>query len=403
MPTPSAAAPQAKGFRRAVSELDARQAEAVMSPRFIGRRQSLIEDARKEREAAAAAAAAAAAEQPRDPLEAVAAEEKDGRATLNLLFSLRGSKPSALSRAVKVFETFEAHIHHLETRPAQRPRAGGPHLEYFVRCEVPGPALAALLGALRHVAEDVRGAREDKVPWFPRKVSELDRCHHLVTKFDPDLDLDHPGFSDQAYRQRRKLIAEIAFQFRHGDPIPRVEYTAQEIATWDCCHELLGHVPMLADRTFAQFSQDIGLASLGASDEEIEKLSTLYWFTVEFGLCKQNGQVKAYGAGLLSSYGELLHALSSEPEVRPFDPEVAAVQPYQDQTYQSVYFVSESFSDAKDKLRSYAARIQRPFSVRLDPYTLAIEMLDSPRAIHRSLEGIQDELHALTHALGAIS
>ncbi|ELW71923.1 Tyrosine 3-monooxygenase [Tupaia chinensis] len=627
MPTPNAATPQPKGFRRAVSELDAKQAEAIMSmrtvrqaglegqglvveetwvhlspqsPRFIGRRQSLIEDARKEREAAVAAAAAAASSEPGDPLETVTFEEKDGKAVVNLLFSLKGSKPSSLSRAVKVFEdpgptqqpwveptgldevtrgggifqpaargrairTFEAKIHHLETRPTQRPRAGAPHLEYFVRCEVPSRDLATLLSSVRRVTEDLRSAGEDKVPWFPRKVSELDKCHHLVTKFDPDLDLDHPGFSDQAYRQRRKLIAEIAFQYKHGDPIPRVEYTAEEIATWkevyttlkslyathacrehleafellerfsgyqednipqledvsrflkertgfqlrpvagllsardflaslafrvfqctqyirhasspmhspepDCCHELLGHVPMLADRTFAQFSQDIGLASLGASDEEIEKLSTdiglaslgasdeeieklstLYWFTVEFGLCKQNGEVKAYGAGLLSSYGELLflpyavlrvrenlqgelrvgpqpgpiaswatglqfpgapegsgdacglpkHSLSEEPEIRAFDPEAAAVQPYQDQTYQPVYFVSESFSDAKDKLRGYASRIQRPFSVKFDPYTLAVDVLDSPRTIRRSLEGVQDELHTLAHALSAI-
>ncbi|NP_001427465.1 tyrosine 3-monooxygenase isoform e [Homo sapiens] len=406
MPTPDATTPQAKGFRRAVSELDAKQAEAIMvrgqSPRFIGRRQSLIEDARKEREAAVAAAAAAVPSEPGDPLEAVAFEEKEGKAVLNLLFSPRATKPSALSRAVKVFETFEAKIHHLETRPAQRPRAGGPHLEYFVRLEVRRGDLAALLSGVRQVSEDVRSPAGPKVPWFPRKVSELDKCHHLVTKFDPDLDLDHPGFSDQVYRQRRKLIAEIAFQYRHGDPIPRVEYTAEEIATWDCCHELLGHVPMLADRTFAQFSQDIGLASLGASDEEIEKLSTLYWFTVEFGLCKQNGEVKAYGAGLLSSYGELLHCLSEEPEIRAFDPEAAAVQPYQDQTYQSVYFVSESFSDAKDKLRSYASRIQRPFSVKFDPYTLAIDVLDSPQAVRRSLEGVQDELDTLAHALSAI-
>nr|XP_020024409.1 tyrosine 3-monooxygenase isoform X2 [Castor canadensis] len=404
MPTPSAASPQPKGFRRAVSELDAKQAEAIMSPRFIGRRQSLIEDARKEREAAAAAAAAAAvtSSEPGDPLEAVVFEEKDGKAVLNLLFSLRATKSSLLSRAVKVFETFEAKIHHLETRPAQRPREGGPHLEYFVRFEVPSGDLAALLSSVRRVSDDVRSAREDKVPWFPRKVSELDKCHHLVTKFDPDLDLDHPGFSDQVYRQRRKLIAEIAFQYKQGEPIPHVEYTVEEIATWDCCHELLGHVPMLADRTFAQFSQDIGLASLGVSDEEIEKLSTVYWFTVEFGLCKQNGELKAYGAGLLSSYGELLHSLSEEPEIRAFDPDTAAVQPYQDQTYQPVYFVSESFSDAKDKLRSYASRIQRPFSVKFDPYTLAIDVLDSPHAIQHSLEGVQDELHTLAQALSAM-
>lgn len=100
--------------------------------------------------------------------------------------------------------------------------------------------------------------------------------------------------------------------------------------------------------------------------------------------------MKAYGAGLLSSYGELVvrslsalrllamsllwitecnnnsqlflqlflsssiqHSLSDEPEVREFDPEAAALQPYQDQTYQPVYFVSESFSDAKEKFRYF--------------------------------------------------
>uniref|UniRef100_A0A8D2IVK8 Tyrosine 3-monooxygenase n=1 Tax=Varanus komodoensis TaxID=61221 RepID=A0A8D2IVK8_VARKO len=477
MPTPNSSSSSAKGFRRAVSELDSKQAEAIMSPQFIGRRQSLIEDARKEREAAAAAAAAAS--EAAELAESIVFEEKDGMAMLNLLFTLKGSKASLPSRALKVFETFEAKIHHLETRPTKKVHEGSSDLEYFVRCELHSCDLSTLISSLRRVSEDVRSTKEDKFHWFPRKISELDRCHHLVTKFDPDLDLDHPGFSDQAYRQRRKMIAEIAFHYKkevystlkslypthackeHLDAfhllerysgysensIPQLEdvsrflkertgfqlrpvaglLSARDFLSSlafrvfqctqyirhasspmhspepDCCHELLGHVPMLADKTFAQFSQDIGLASLGATDEEIEKLATLYWFTVEFGLCKQNGMIKAYGAGLLSSYGELIHSLSDEPELRDFDPDSTAVQPYQDQTYQPVYFVSESFSDAKAKLRAYASHIKRPFSVKYDPYTYSIELLDHPQKIHHSLENVRDELHSLIDALNIIS
>lgn len=70
------------------------------SPRFIGRRQSLIEDARKEREKAEAAAAS----EPAEPLGAGACVERDGKALLSLLFTLRGAKTAPLSRALKAFE-----------------------------------------------------------------------------------------------------------------------------------------------------------------------------------------------------------------------------------------------------------------------------------------------------------
>ena len=77
----------------------------------------------------------------------------------------------------------------------------------------------------------------------------------------------------------------------------------------------------------------------------------VYWFTVEFGLCKQDGELRAYGAGTLSAYGELKHALSDKPKRLPFDPDVAAVQEFNDEDFQPVMFVVESFEEMMDKVR----------------------------------------------------
>lgn len=427
-------------------------------------------------------------------LESPEAEKAIQRAALVVL--LRDGM-TQIGRVLRAMETYHGTIIHLESRPS---RTENVQFDVLVKVDMTRANLLQLIRSLRQsnsfggvtlLAEDTNV--NITTPWFPKHASELDNCNHLMTKYEPDLDMNHPGFADKVYRERRKIIAEIAFGYKYGDPIPHIEYSETENKTWrsvfrtvldlvpkhacmeyrqvfarlqkeglfiedripqledlsaflrkntgftlrpaaglltardflaslafrifqstqyvrhinspyhtpepDCIHEILGHMPLMADPSFAQFSQEIGLASLGASDDEIEKLSTVYWFTVEFGLCKENGSIKAYGAGLLSAYGELLHAISDKPEHRAFEPAKTAVQPYQDQEYQPIYYVAESFQDAKDKFRRWVSTMSRPFELRFNPHTERVEVLDSVDKLETLIQQLNTEILHLTNAI----
>ena len=87
----------------------------------------------------------------------------------------------------------------------------------------------------------------------------------------------------------------------------------------DIVHEAIGHIPMFTNPNFADYSQLVGHGARIATDDQLEQLGRLYWFTVEFGMVEHEGEIKAYGAGLLSSFGELENAFSNNVERRPFD------------------------------------------------------------------------------------
>lgn len=414
---------------------------------------------------------------------------------ISCIFSLK-EEVGALAKALKLFEVKGINLMHIESRPS---RMNKEQYEFFISVDPScSQALDEAIDILRtqisgHVHELSRNKKKDTVPWFPNDIQDLDRFANQILSYGSELDADHPGFTDSVYRARRKEFADIAFNYKHGQTIPRVEYTEGEKATWgivfkelkslypthacrehnrvfpllekycgyrqdnipqledvsrflqactgfrlrpvagllssrdflaglafrvfhstqyirhgskptytpepDICHELLGHVPLFADPGFAQFSQEIGLASLGAPDEYIEKLATVYWFTVEFGLCKQGSEIKAYGAGLLSSFGELQYCLTDKPQLMAFEPEKTCLQKYPITEYQPVYFIAESFEDAKEKVRRFASTIPRPFTVRYNPYTQSVEVLDNTQQLRNLAESINGELSKLCEAL----
>ncbi len=249
-------------------------------------------------------------------------------------------------------------------------------------------------------------------------------AHDLV-----QLDRDHPGFRDAAYRARRNEIARLALEYRDGDPIPIVEYLPEEHEVWrtvwthlaplherfacreylrsapvlafdrthipqladvdrlvhsasgfhmypvaglvaardfmsslagsvflstqyirhhsqplytpepDVVHELVGHAATLVNPRFVRLNRAFGHAARRASDRDVKRLEQAYWYTLEFGVVEEDGSPKAYGAGLLSSFGEL-GRFATEAELVPLDLDRAASTSYDPTTYQPTYFVA---------------------------------------------------------------
>ncbi len=145
----------------------------------------------------------------------------------------------------------------------------------------------------------------------------------------------------------------------------------------DIFHDVFGHVPLHTLKVFADFLQTYGKAAMVCDDpEHVERLGRLFWFTVEFGLIRENGQVKVYGSGLVSSHAESAYSLKGQweksvdgpesaiacstrevPEWRPFDLERVCSTPFDIDHYQPIYYVLESFEQLRDAMNEYAERV----------------------------------------------
>jgi phenylalanine-4-hydroxylase len=135
----------------------------------------------------------------------------------------------------------------------------------------------------------------------------------------------------------------------------RPEYTPEP----DVVHEFIGHIPAFTNPDFADFSQSIGRGAVIATDEQLEQLGRLYWFTVEFGLIEEGSEIKAFGAGLLSSYGELEHAFGSEVERRRFNLKEVINTKYDYSDMQPLLFVIPSYAYLKEVTREFISTFGR--------------------------------------------
>ena len=127
----------------------------------------------------------------------------------------------------------------------------------------------------------------------------------------------------------------------------------------DIFHDVFGHVPMHAHPVFADFLEHYGKVCAAAIDrpQALERLGRLFWFTVEFGLIRQQGEIKVYGSGLISSHGECTRVLAGGCEIRDFDVDAVLNQEMQTSEMQPVLFAVDSFEQIYEAAKAAESKI----------------------------------------------
>lgn len=134
----------------------------------------------------------------------------------------------------------------------------------------------------------------------------------------------------------------------------------------DMFHDVFGHVPMLTNQPLCDFLAELSRIALRFIDNPhaIEIISRLYWFTIEFGLINENGKLKIYGAGILSSRGESHYAIKSPvPQRVPFNVREMFDTPYIKEKYQDKYFVIDSYEQLFGSIREIEETLEEEISV----------------------------------------
>jgi phenylalanine-4-hydroxylase len=197
-------------------------------------------------------------------------------------------------------------------------------------------------------AKDALGISQTEIPQLRHLSDRLERetNMHLV-----------PAEGPLPYRTFYSYIAGRGFpvtQFlRHGS---HPEFTPEP----DMVHDCLGHVPPLMNHDYAELLTLIGKAAYTTPHpEQVLALKRFSWFSIEFGLIEEDGETKVFGAGILSSTGEIPFSLSGAVKHRPFVTDEVIATDYDPSRMQDLLFIIPSFSF----LRREAERLVERFGI----------------------------------------
>jgi phenylalanine-4-hydroxylase len=135
-----------------------------------------------------------------------------------------------------------------------------------------------------------------------------------------------------------------------------LEYTPEP----DIFHDVFGHVPMHAHSVFADFLERYGRVCATISDELVlEKLGRLFWYTVEFGVIRQDAQIKIYGSGLISSHGECMNLMSGRCAIHDFSLDEVLRTPVKVDELHKLLFAVDNFEQIYDAMNEAERRAMR--------------------------------------------
>lgn len=187
---------------------------------------------------------------------------------------------------------------------------------------------------------EIIGLRDDEIPNLAEIARRLEpRTGWATTPVSGFL--PHGAFFEML--AARKFPTSTRLRSRES-----IDYTPEP----DIFHDVFGHVPMHAHRVFADFLQHYGAVCATVDDLVVlEKLGRLFWFTVEFGVIRQDHKIKIYGSGVISSHGECQSVLDGSCDIHDFNLEEVLATPVKVDAIQKVLFAIESFDQIYEAMR----------------------------------------------------